>query len=157
VSLLPFRESTYQAWASTHVIIPGVATPGEAHQALDWGANLVKFPNPGLVGGAAFFRGMDAATHRGFPFFSTGGMSPSAIPDYVAAQVLVFGAGLDIILGADYEASRTAFDASKLLTALVNYRKVISAAREMHMPGVPFMSADPVAIGRASGRCLNLQ
>jgi 2-dehydro-3-deoxyphosphogluconate aldolase/(4S)-4-hydroxy-2-oxoglutarate aldolase len=156
VSLLPFREATYARYSSSHVIIPGVATPGEAHRALDWGANLVKFINPHLSGGPAFFRGMDAATHRGFPFFTTGGIRPDVIPGYVEAHVLVFACGFEVILGDDCDAMARRWDAGLVRDALAAYTGAIREARQRCEPGVPFESGDAAAIARASGRCLNV-
>ena len=155
VSLLPFREATYSKYRGSHVLIPGVSTPGEAHQALDWGANLVKFSNPSLFGGPAFFKGIDAATHRGFPFFVTGGMRPENIPDYIEANVLVFGSGFEIILGAEFTEMVRRFERTRLQGALQAYVKAIDSSRQRFQPGVPFSSRDPVAIAAAGGRCLN--
>lgn len=155
VSLLPFREPTYAKHAASRVIISGVTTPGEAHQALDWGANLVKFSGLQTAGGPACLRGMDAATHRGFPFFVTGGMRPEVIGPYVEAQVLVFGAGFDIILGAELDAMSRRFAPGVLTKALGRYTAAIAEARAKHMPGVPFTGKDPFAIAATSGRYLN--
>lgn len=156
VSLLPFREITYQRYARSHVLIPGVATPGEAHQALDWGANLVKFVAPQLAGGPAYLRGMDAATHRGFPFFVTGGMRPEVLDSYVQAQTLVFGAGFDLILSGDYARMHEQFDPATLRRALTAYAAALGEARRKHQPSVPFASGDAAAISAASGRFMNV-
>lgn len=155
VSMLPFRRGTYDKFARTHVIIPGVATPGEAQQALDWGANLVKFCNPHLLGGPEFFRGIDAASHRGFPFFITGGIRPEAVGEYVEAQVLVFAAGFDIILGEWYARADGRAATNLLRDALGRYTTAIRRARRQHQGQIPFESKDPAAIAAASGRCLN--
>ena len=155
VSLLPFRRETHERYGRSHVTIPGVTTPGEAHQALDWGANLVKFSGLQALGGPAYLRGMDAATHRGFPFFVTGGMRPETIGPYVEAQALVFGAGFDIILGEDYQAASRRFTPAVLRKSLARYTAAIAEARAKHQPSVPFASKDPAAIAAASGRCLN--
>jgi 2-keto-3-deoxy-6-phosphogluconate aldolase len=156
VSLLPFRRGTYERFGKGHVILSGVATPGEAQQALDWGANLVKFSGLHLVGGPAFLRGMDAATHRGLPFFVTGGIRPETIGPYVEAQVLVFGAGFDIILGEDLEEMARRFRPAVLKRALARYTAAIANARAQYQPKVPFRGRDPAAISAASGRYLNL-
>jgi 2-dehydro-3-deoxyphosphogluconate aldolase/(4S)-4-hydroxy-2-oxoglutarate aldolase len=156
VSMLPFREATYRRYASTQIFISGVTTPGEAQQALDWGANLVKFSRSLLPGGPAFFKNIDPATHRGFPFFLTGGMRPELLGDYVEAQVLVFGAGFDLILGSDYEAMTTKFVPGRLKKVTQDYLEALRGARRKFQPQVPFESKDAAAIARASGRCLNV-
>jgi len=155
VSMLPFRQPTYERFSRTHVTIPGVATPGEAQQALDWGANLMKFCSPHLLGGPAFFRGIDAASHRGLPFFTTGGIRPKVIDDYVEAQVLVFAAGFDIILGDAYAQMAQQFAPERLGEALGAYVAAIREARKRHQGHIPFDSKDAAAIAAASGRCLN--
>jgi 2-dehydro-3-deoxyphosphogluconate aldolase/(4S)-4-hydroxy-2-oxoglutarate aldolase len=157
VSMLPFREATYRRYAATQVIISGVTTPGEAQQAVDWGANLVKFIRSLLPGGPAFFKGIDPATHRGFPFFLTGGLRPELLADYVEAQVLVFGAGFDLILGDDYQTLAARFVPGRLQKATADYLAALRAARRKFQPQVPFDTKDAAAIARASGRCLNVE
>ena len=156
VSLLPFRQATYERFGATHIIISGVTTPGEGHQALDWGANLLKFSNPHLLGGPDFFRGIDPATYNSFPFFLTGGMKYENIPAYVAANVLAFGAGLNMVLGPDYVPMQRFYDADTLRDRLTPYLQTLARTRGQHQAGVPFESKDPRAIAAACGRCLNV-
>jgi 2-keto-3-deoxy-6-phosphogluconate aldolase len=156
VSILPFREPTYKKHGSTHIIIPGVSIPGEAHQALDWGANLIKFSNPALLGGAAFFKGIEAATHRAIPYCVTGGMRPEIIPAYVEANILVFIAGFDLILGQEYRQLTEKFDGSKVGAHLKEYVQAVGAARKQYQPQIPFEGKNAPAIALASGRCLNI-
>lgn len=156
VSLLPFRAKTYEKYSKEYVIISGVATAGEAQQALDFGANFVKFVNLKLSGGPDYFKGIDPASHRGFPFFVSGGMTPDNIPGYVEAKVLVFGAGFDMILNKDYESMKKNFDGKVLLKGIKAYVDAIAAARRIYMKNVPFESRDIKAIIKASGRCLNV-
>jgi 2-dehydro-3-deoxyphosphogluconate aldolase/(4S)-4-hydroxy-2-oxoglutarate aldolase len=156
VSLLPFREPTYARFAGQVGIVAGVKTPGEAAQALDWGANMVKFVTPHLVGGPEFFTAMDPATYRCFPYFVTGGMKYGVLPGYVAAGVLAFGAGFDLILGADYRSCQAAFDADRVREGLNDYLRTLDRARRQYQEHIPFASRDAAAIARASGRCLNI-
>jgi len=157
VSLLPFREATYERHAHTHVIISGVATPGEGQQALDWGANLLKFVNPRLLGGPDYFRGLDPATYKSFPFFVTGGMRPELLPGYIEANILAVGAGFDLILGDDYAGQQDDFRPADLREALAAYVGVLEEARAQFQPDIPFATGDAVAIAAASGRCLNVE
>lgn len=155
VSMLPFRQETYENYREKLVLIPGVQTLGEGHQALDWGANLLKYANPQLLGGPEFFQRSDPATYRSFPFFTTGGMKRNIVAGYFEAQVLAVGAGLDQLLGADYIALQAYFDEERVRVALRDYLAAVESARRRFQPQVPFDSRDPVAIARASGRCLN--
>ncbi len=156
VSLLPFREATYANFAPSRVIVSGVSTAGEAQQAVDWGANLLKFVNPHLLGGPDFFRGLDPATYSAFPYFVTGGMKANVAVGYIEAGVLAVGAGLDQILGAEYSAMQAAYDEYTMREKLTEYMRTIARARAAAQPEVPYDSADALAIQQASGRCLNL-
>jgi 2-keto-3-deoxy-6-phosphogluconate aldolase len=156
VSLLPFREPTYERYAGQVGIIAGVKTPGEAAQALDWGANLVKFVNPHLEGGPDFFRAMDPATYRSFPFFVSGGMKYDVLPGYVAAGVLAFGAGLELVLGPDYRSCQAVFEAERVREGLAGCLRTLERTRRQYQEHIPFASKDAAAIARASGRCLNV-
>lgn len=156
VSLLPFRQATYERFAETHVIIAGVATPGEGQQALDWGANLLKFCNPHLLGGPDFFKGMDPATYNSFPFFTTGGMKFDVLPGYIAAQVLAFGAGFNMVLGPDYVPMQRVFEPEVMRERLAPYLRTLARERAQHQAGIPFDTKDARAIALASGRCLNV-
>lgn len=156
VSPAPFREGTYQKFAGRVGIIAGVTSPGEAAQALDWGANLLQFVNPHLIGGAEFFRALDPATYRAFPFFVSGGMKYDVLPPYVAAEVLAFGAGFDLILGADYRSVQAVFDSERIQEGLKSYLRTIDRTRAQYQQHVPFASRDANQIAKASGRCLNV-
>lgn len=156
VSLLPFRQATYERFGATSIIISGVTTPGEGHQALDWGANLLKFSNPHLLGGPDFFKGIDPATYNSFPYFVTGGIKYDNVAGYVAAKVLAFGAGLNMVLGPDYVPMQRSYDPDTLRERLTPYLQAVARARAQYQPGVPFESKDPRAIAAACGRCLNV-
>lgn len=156
VSLLPFREPTYRKHSSRCAIICGVSTAGEGQQALDWGANLLKFVSPALLGGPPFFKAMDPATYKSFPFFVTGGMRPELLDGYIEAGILAVGAGFDLIMSDQYQALQDDFRPERLREALVAYVQVLDAARAEHQPHIPFATRDATAIAQASGRCLNV-
>jgi 2-keto-3-deoxy-6-phosphogluconate aldolase len=156
VSLLPFREPTYERHAGRVAIIAGVKTPGEAAQALDWGANMVKFVTPHLVGGPEFFTAMDPATYRCFPYFVTGGMKYGVLPGYVAAGVLAFGSGLELVLGPEYRSCQAVFEPEPLRLGLGNYLRTLARTRRQFQDHIPFAGKDAAAIAAASGRCLNV-
>lgn len=156
VSLLPFREGTYANFAPTRVIISGVSTAGEAQQALDWGANLLKFVNPHLLGGPDFFKGLDRATYGAFPYFVSGGMKANVAVGYTEAGVLAVGAELDQILGAEYSALQAAYDEYRMREKLTEYIATVARARSRSQAHVPYDSGDPLAIQQVTGRCLNI-
>jgi hypothetical protein len=109
-----------------------------------------------LLGGPAFFKGIEAATHRAIPYCVTGGMRPEIIPEYVAAQVLVFIAGFDLILGQEYRTLEARFDGQKVAAHLMEYIQAIESARKKYQPQIPFSDKNAPAIALASGRCLNV-
>lgn len=156
VSLMPFRAGTYEKFRGQVAIVSGVKTPGEAAYALDWGANLLKFVNPHLVGGPDFFRALDPATYSSFPFFVTGGIKYDMLPGYVSAGILAFGVGFDLILGPDYRSVQAVFDGDRIQEGLNSYLRTLDRTRAQYHEQVPFASRDAAAIARASGRCLNV-
>jgi 2-keto-3-deoxy-6-phosphogluconate aldolase len=156
VSMLPFRQGTYESHGDSHVIISGVDTIGEAQQALDWGANLLKFTNPHLMGGPEYFRSLDPATYASFPYYVTGGIRVNIAPGYVEVGVLAIGAGFDVILGADYVALQAAFDDFVMREKLTEHVATLYRARQRYQADVPFGTRDALAVQDASGRCLNV-
>jgi len=99
VSALPFSEATYTRYRDSHVIVAGVGSAAEGNRALDLGANLLKFVNPHLLGGPEFFRAMDLATFRTFPYFVTGALKSYHVGGYVSIGALAVGVNFDQILG----------------------------------------------------------
>jgi 2-keto-3-deoxy-6-phosphogluconate aldolase len=156
VSSLPFRESTYERYGHSHVLVPAVTTPGEAHQAVDWGAHLVKLFVPYLTGGPTWLKAFDVATSSALPIFTTGAVRFELLPGYLNAGALVCGAGFDTILGPDYRPMQNAFDEEYVIEALQRFVRPIARTRMLSFEHVPFASQDAAAIGRAIGRCLNL-
>jgi len=156
VSIFAFEDATYERYRDSHVIIPGVTTPGEAKRAMDAGANLLKITNPHLLGGPDFFRALDPATYHALPYYVTGGMKANIASGYIDAGALAIGAGLDIILGGDYTSLQAAFDDQLMLERLREYVAGIDRARQRHQPDVPYAAGDVEAIQAATGRCLNL-
>lgn len=156
VSMLPFREQTYERYRDTHVLVPVVTTLGEGYQALEWGANLLKIVNPQIYGGPNYFRALDAMTYHTFPFFTMGAGRFEILPGYIAAGVLVCGVGFDLILGPDYHPMQCAFDEEYVQEGLEKFLRPIERSRRQYMENVPFASKDPHAIMQASGRFLNV-
>ncbi|WED23428.1 bifunctional 4-hydroxy-2-oxoglutarate aldolase/2-dehydro-3-deoxy-phosphogluconate aldolase [Vibrio sp. JC009] len=64
-------------------IIPGVATPGEMEQAMNFGLSTVKFFPAEANGGIATLKAV-SAPYSQLKFMPTGGITPANIQDYLA-------------------------------------------------------------------------
>jgi 2-dehydro-3-deoxyphosphogluconate aldolase / (4S)-4-hydroxy-2-oxoglutarate aldolase len=69
-------------------IIPGVATPGEMEQAMNYGLTTVKFFPAEANGGVKTLKAV-SAPYRQLNFMPTGGITPSNINDYLALPCVV--------------------------------------------------------------------
>jgi 2-keto-3-deoxy-6-phosphogluconate aldolase len=156
VSNLPFAPKTYERHGENQVLVPGVTTPGEAFEALNLGANLLRFVVPHIAGGAGYLRALDALTHQGFPFFIAGPVRFELLAGYIGAGALVSGVAFDTMLGPDYRPMQRAYDEEYVREALLRFLRPIERSRSIHFEGVPFAGKDPVEITRACGRCLNV-
>lgn len=155
-SALPFSEATYERYRDSHVLVAGAASVAEGLWALDHGANLLQFTNPHLLGGPEFFRAMDLATYRSFPYFVTGALKSYHVGGYVAIGALAVGVTFDQILGPDYRPMQRAFDEEIVLERLEPFTESMARSRRHYHEAVPFETRDPEAISKASGRLLNL-
>lgn len=155
VSNLPFAADTYGKYAETHVLVPGVTTPGEAAEALNLGANLLRFVVPQITGGPGYLKALDTMTHRSFPFFTAGPVRFELQAGYIAAGAMASAVGFDTMLGPDYGPMQRAYDEEFIQEGLLRFLRPIERSRAMHFEEVPFASKDPVEISRISGRCLN--
>lgn len=76
-------------------VFPGAFTPSEVHQAHRLGATMVKlFPANRL--GPAYVRDL-RGPFAAIPLLATGGITPEAIPEYVAAGAAGFGLGSPLL------------------------------------------------------------
>lgn len=155
-SSAPFSEAVYERYGSTHILIPGVATLGDAVTAVNRGANLLRFMVPYLSGGTNFLRALDQQTHQSLPICTVGHVRFELQAGYIAAGTLLCGAGFDTILGPDYRPMQRAFDEEYVQEALNRFLLPIDRIRRTLLEGVPFASRDPLAIAAATGRCLNV-
>ena len=152
----PFSEAVYERYGSTHILIPGAATLGDAVTAVNRGANLLRFIVPYLSGGTSFLRALDQQTHQSLPIFTVGHVRFELQAGYIAAGTLLCGAGFDTILGPDYRPMQRAFDEEYVQEALTRFLLPIDRIRRTLLENVPFASRDPLAIAAATGRCLNV-
>lgn len=152
----PFSDALYERFGSTHILMPGVATLGEAVRAADRGANLLRFIVPHVSGGTAFLRALDLQTHQCLPICTVGHIRFELQAGYIAAGTLLCGAGFDTILGPDYRPMQRAFDEEYVQDGLNRFLLPIDRVRRTLLENVPFASRDPLAIGAATGRCLNV-
>ena len=152
----PLADATYDRYRSTHILMPGVATLGEAVTALDRGANLLRLIVPHLSGGTSFLRALDQQTQQCLPICTFGQVRFELQAGYIAAGSLLCGAGFDTILGPDYRPMQRAFDEEYVQDGLMRFLLPIDRIRRTLLEGVPFASKDPLAIAAATGRCLNV-
>ena len=71
-SNVPFTAQTYERYRDTHILMPGVSTPGEAMAATDLGANLLRFTVPHVAGGMGYLRALDQLTSQSLPICTVG-------------------------------------------------------------------------------------
>lgn len=102
------HEPTIRA-AKRHgkIMIPGVFTPSEAQQAVEWGADMVK-AFPADVLGPAFIKAVKAPLPH-IKIMPTGGVNLDTITDFIKAGATAVGAGgplvrKDLIDAADWTA-----------------------------------------------------
>jgi len=81
------------------VLVPGVMTPSEVHQARGWGCRLVKlFPAASL--GPGYWRRLAAPLGEPLPFcIAAGGLAPQDVPQWLAAGVdaVALGSALPLL------------------------------------------------------------
>ena len=88
-----FNESVVRASVAAGMVsMPGVFTPSEAFAALDAGANALKL-FPAEAASPKMVHAMRAVLPRELPLIIVGGVSPDAIPDWVAGGASGFGLG----------------------------------------------------------------
>ncbi|MFI6289045.1 dihydroxy-acid dehydratase [Streptomyces sp. NPDC051018] len=89
-------------------VMPGVDTPAEAVAAISAGADAVKlFPASRWT--PESFLGMRAALPQ-IPFVATGGISPEAAPEWIAAGAVAVGMGASLTAGTAAEAAARVAD-----------------------------------------------
>ena len=135
VSALPLAPRTISHLSSTHLVIPGVETVGEAVWAVEAGAHFAKFFNTALLGehrrvGLV----MSAAFHHLLPIFVTGGVTLEKIDSYVEAGAALLGSGWDVILGDSYGSIQERPRVEELSAGLSRYLEAINRARAKHHP-----------------------
>jgi len=76
-------------------VVAGFATPSEAFDAIDAGAQALKL-FPATTCGPGFVRAVRAVLPPSLPLFAVGGITPDNLADYVAAGCLGAGLGSDL-------------------------------------------------------------
>lgn len=89
------------------MIIPGVCTPTEVHNALKWGVSLVKFFPAESGGGVPFLKSM-AGPFRDVRFVPTGGINAGNLSDYLSLGSVAACGGSwmvspDLLASGDFE------------------------------------------------------
>lgn len=84
-----FNPETVRHCATRGIdIIPGVATPGEMEQAMNFGLTMLKFFPAEANGGVETLKAV-SGPYRQLSFMPTGGITPSNIKDYLALPSVV--------------------------------------------------------------------
>jgi len=79
-----------EAISSGFAFAPGVCTPSECEQALEFGCKLLKFFPAEASGGAAMLKALAAPyRHLGVRFMPTGGVKPENVRSYLAIPEVV--------------------------------------------------------------------
>jgi len=133
VAQLPFKRETFEKYAATHILAPGVTTIKEAYDMLQMGAHFTKFcyltkDDLKKVNGDP--------VHGIFPLFIVGGVTLDKIEGYIQAGAAMVAAGWDVILGADYAAARKNPDYRLASERVAHFADAVRAARSQFFPGM---------------------
>lgn len=123
VSIFPFAQTTIRKYASTHLLIPGVSTLGEAYSMIVEGAHFAKMVlTPAETIGLYTSR----PTHGVIPFLVTGSVTEDQFECYVRNGAVLLAGGWDIMLPADSERDNV----QEYTDAVLRYTRGIALARE---------------------------
>ena len=107
-----------EAVANGFAFAPGVCTPSEVEQAMEYGCRFLKFFPAEASGGINFLKSLIAPyTHMGVRFMPTGGVTTANVAEYLAVKEIVavggtwLGKSNDIESG-NWDAIRTAVKAA---------------------------------------------
>ena len=107
-----------EAVANGFAFTPGVCTPSEVEQAMEYGCRFLKFFPAEASGGINFLKSLIAPyKHMGVRFMPTGGVTTANVADYLAVKEIVavggtwLGKSSDIESG-NWDAIRTAVKAA---------------------------------------------
>ena len=107
-----------EAVANGFAFAPGVCTPSEVEQAMEYGCRFLKFFPAEASGGINFLKSLIAPyKHMGVRFMPTGGVTTANVADYLAVKEIVavggtwLGKSSDIESGS-WDAIRTAVKAA---------------------------------------------
>ena len=107
-----------EAVANGFAFAPGVCTPSEVEQAMEYGCRFLKFFPAEASGGINFLKSLIAPyKHMGVRFMPTGGVTTANVADYLAVKEIVavggtwLGKSSDIESG-NWDAIRTAVKAA---------------------------------------------
>ena len=94
-----------EAVANGFAFAPGVCTPSEVEQAMEYGCRFLKFFPAEASGGINFLKSLIAPyKHLGVRFMPTGGVSTANVADYLAVKEIVAVGGTWLGKSADIEA-----------------------------------------------------
>ena len=93
-----------EAVANGFAFAPGVCTPSEVEQAMEYGCRFLKFFPAEASGGINFLKSLIAPyKHLGVRFMPTGGVSTANVADYLAVKEIVAVGGTWLGKSSDIE------------------------------------------------------
>ena len=156
VSAANFSDESYQRFAGKVTLIPGCATATEILSQFSKGANFCKLFPANLLGGPAFLKAFDPATHKTISIIPTGGTNAQNIPDYITAGVLVVGGSFSIIEKSTMAKIAEKSDYELLRDEFKKLKSLIDEHRKAMWPDIDFGRGDVETISRVTGRNFNI-
>jgi 2-keto-3-deoxy-6-phosphogluconate aldolase len=133
VAQLPFKRETFDKFAASHILTPGVTTIKEAYDMLQMGAHFTKFC---YLGKDDLKKVNGDPVHGIFPLFIVGGVTLDKVEGFVQAGAATVAAGWDVILGGEYAALRKRPDYSVASERVAQFANAVRAARSQLFPGM---------------------
>ncbi|MHC4336697.1 MAG: bifunctional 4-hydroxy-2-oxoglutarate aldolase/2-dehydro-3-deoxy-phosphogluconate aldolase [Planctomycetota bacterium] len=156
VSAANFADQTYHNYARKLAMIPGCGTVTEIVSQFSKGANLCKIFPAKQLGGPAFVKAIDPATHKTISLVPTGGTNPDNIPDYIDAGVLVLGGSFSMIEKNAMKKIIDEQDYDLLAQHLTTIKQLIDKRRAEKWPNIDFIIASLEQVTQVTGRNFNL-
>jgi 2-dehydro-3-deoxyphosphogluconate aldolase/(4S)-4-hydroxy-2-oxoglutarate aldolase len=156
VSAINFRPETYAEFAGKIPLIPGCGSVTEIAAQHALGANMCKLFPASPMGGAAYIKAMDPATHKMMPIVPTGGVNPGNIPEYIGAGVLVVGGSFGMFDERVVRGIVDNRDYALLAEKMTEIKALIDQHRKRKWPGLDFDNASLDEIEKTTGRILNV-
>ncbi|KAB7530387.1 hypothetical protein F8C76_02450 [Flagellimonas olearia] len=128
VSMHRFTESTFEKFASSHLLLPAVYTPNEAIDQFEMGAHFVKLLGPDLT----LLKQCTSRPTFGYcPTMVTGGMNLERIPQAIESGATIIGGGFDLLFG---QSNIDEIPDDKIISLLTSYRREVQSSVKKKFP-----------------------